>query len=167
MNLNKILLTTSRFHLLIIIFALSFGFHNQSLAQNTSVPISNSDKIKIVADSPSVPSYLSHSKKAKQQAETQQKQKDKQKKDALWTVIIKVIKALLLAIALFLALIAVFIKNKDKLKDPAQTPISLAKAMKKEEQKNETKTNSNIQPEIISADKQIRDLVFKFFNMNK
>ncbi len=146
---------------------LSFGFNNQSLAQNLSESQPNGGKIKISADTPSVPSYLSHSKKAKKQAA--QQKKEQQKKATLWEIITKMMKALVLAIALFLGLIALFIKNKAKFETSSKSPISLAKAMKQDEGKVETETlkQPNLKPESISPEKQFRDLVFKFFNMNK
>jgi hypothetical protein len=145
---------------------LSFGFNNQGLAQNVSDAQFHSDKIKISAENPPVPSYLRHSKKALKNAELKQKKE----KDSLWTAASKMLKALFLSLALFFALIALLVKNKDKFNLKGQTPISLAKAMKQEEPEATTESKAdtqNIQPEVISADKQIRNLVFKFFNMNK
>lgn len=153
---------------------LSFGFIDQSLAQNVTDAQSHANKIKISADNPPVPSYLKHSKKAKQQAELQKQQK----KDSPLSIIGKMLKALFLAIALFLGLVAVFVKNKDKFnfnfKIDSQSPISLAQAIKQEEPikpeiqpQDEIKIDTPIKPEIISADKQIRTLVFNFFQLNK
>jgi hypothetical protein len=143
---------------------LSFGFNCQSLAQSSVDNQSHANKIKISADNPPVPSYLSHSKKALQIAE---KQKEKQKKDSLWTVISKMLKALFLAIALFFALIAILVKNKDKFNFKQHKPVSANKTIKQSEPEKTAQNIHEIKPEIISGDKQIRNLVFKFFNINK
>lgn len=138
---------------------LSFGFNNQSLAQNVSDTQFHANKIKISADNPPVPSYLSHSKKARKITTKQQK------KDTPKAIIGKMFKALFLAIAMFFGLVALLFKNKDRIEN--QWPLLLAKMTQKSVPKSETETTPEIQPEIINADKQIRHLVFKFFNINK
>jgi len=151
---------TNRLFLLLIILTLSFGFNSQSLAQNVEDNQSHANKIKISADATEIPSYLKHSKKAQNLSEQQQ-----QKKTTPKSIIGKMFKALFLAIALFFGLVAILIKNKDKFK--GQTPISLAKTIKQDAPNIKTESTIKIQPEIISADKQIRNLVFDLFNLNK
>ena len=143
---------------------LSFGLNHQSLVQNCAYAESNADKIKISAENPPVPSYLKHSKKAQEQAKKQQKIPQK---NTLWAVIIKMLKALILAVALFFGVAAILMKNKDKFQ--GKSPVSLAKAIKEESALTQVEPEIaiNMQNQIKSPEKQLRDLVFNFFNMNK
>ncbi len=141
---------------------LSFGLNHQGLVQNCVYAESNADKIKISAENPPVPSYLKHSKKAQEQAKKKQKIPQK---NTLWAVIIKMLKALILAVALFFGVAAILMKNKDKFQ--GKSPVSLAKAIKEDEPDAKPQNIPPIKPEITSGDKQIRNLIFNFFNMNK
>lgn len=137
---------------------LSFGFYDQSLAQKYSDLQTKTTQSAINRKKAIYPSkYGMDSESSKSQAP--------KKKKTVGTVIMELVRALILVIALFLGLAAYIAKHKDKFKN-----IKLPNALKNVPQEPKAPQETEIKHtkrELDTRDRKVKELVFKFFEINK
>ena len=156
MNNNKLIL-------IIIFCLLSFGFNNQSLARNDYANKSEIQKSTIHSHKKAIypENYLTKDEISPKKAE----------KETFLGTLGKIVRALFLAIALFCGLAAFLYKKKDSLRNlninwnywKKSTP-SVDKIA--EEFPQQTTTSDEKIPEQNESDIRIKNLVFKFFEIN-
>ena len=154
----------SNFLILILLLVLSFGFSTRCLAQKYSdlQTRTTQSAVKRTAIYPS---------KYGMDSESSTKT-TKKKKETFGDLIMKMVRILILVIALFLGVAAYVAKHKDKFKN-IELPNALKKVPVKEKQiLQKEETSPDIQtieskPILSSRDTKIKELVFKFFEINK
>lgn len=143
----------NKFLLIILLFTLSFGFCAQSLAEKYSDLQTKTTQAAINRKKAIYPAKYGMDN----ESPTVKKAK---KKKSFGTVMMEMVRALVLVLALFLGVAAYIAKHKDKFKN-----IELPNALKNvpvEEIKQDEPPQ-----ELDPHQRKIRDLVFKFFDINK
>lgn len=132
---------------------LSFGFCTQSLAQKYSDLQAKTTQTAINRKKAIYPA------KYGMDSESTSVKKAKKKK-SFGDVLMEMVRALILVVALFLAIAAYIFKHKDKFKN-----INLPNSLKNVpvEEVNQAESPQELDPH----QRKIRDLVFKFFDINK